>query len=542
VRSVAWLVGLVAFLLAGCSGGGEPTRSGDTLVVATIADPVALDGALASDAESQQVVAQVVEGLTALAPGTTRVVRKLAVRWRASDGGRTWTFVLRRGVRFQDGTAFDARAVCFNFDRWYGFTGDLQDPDATYYWHEIFGGFRTGTQPSLYRACRADGPGVVRLLLQRPFGALPAALATPAFGIASPQALARYRADEGDVNHLGDFLPDGTYATHHPTGTGPFRFRSWVAGSRLELQRNADYWGPPPRVERLEFRPIDDESDRLDAVRNGAVDIADLYGRREVASASAAGVRIESRPPFDVGYLGINQRHGPLGNPLVREAIAYGLDRAAVVGAFYPDGARVAREFVPPTLAGYAADVPRYEYDPERARGLLRRAGVSLPVRVDLWYPTEVRRPYLPEPERIARRFAAGLDRAGFRIDLRPSPWLPDYLRLVRSGGAALFLLGWVGDYADAGAFLDPIFVDASARFGTRDAELEGLLRRARAEPDAGRRAALYRNANRKVMQTLPAVPFVTTRQPVAVSRAVHGFVPSPLGIDSFAGVSLSPR
>ena len=202
----------------------------------------------------------------------------------------------------------------------------------------------------------------------------------------------------------------------------------------------------------------------------------------------------------------------------------------------------MAREFTPPSLQGYAKDVPLRPFAPARSRDLLRRAGLSLPVAIDLWYPTLVRRPYLTEPEAIARRFAAGLDRAGFQITVRPSPWLPDYLRTVRSGGASLFLLGWVGDYADPSAFLNVLFGAPSAQFGLVDEQLRRQLERADAEPDPSRRAALYREANREVMRQLPGVPFVTTRQPVGLRRSVRGFRPSALGIDSYAEVTLSSR
>ena len=161
MRTLSVLAVVVSvFFLAGCSGGGsDSAERGDELVVAALSDAIALDGALVSDQSSLRVVAQIFEGLTALAPGTTRVVPKLALRWQAGDGGRTWTFTLRRGVRFHDGTRFDARAVCFNFDRWYRFRGSLQNPDASYYWQQVFGGFernrRADTPPSLYRGCRS---------------------------------------------------------------------------------------------------------------------------------------------------------------------------------------------------------------------------------------------------------------------------------------------------------------------------------------------------------------------------------------------------
>ena len=527
-------------LLAGCSGGSGPARPADALVVGTISDPVVIDGALASDQESLRIVAQIFEGLTALAPGSTRVVPKLALRWRPSGNGKVWTFVLRRGVRFQDGTSFDAPAVCFNFNRWYGFARELQDPDVTYYWREIFGGFRTRPETSLYRACRAVGPQVVRVTLNRPFGALPAALALPSFTIASPRALRRYRADDGVVDANGNFVARGSYGIDHPTGTGPFRLESWTSGKEVVLVRNPSYWGQQARMPRLVFRQLDDPRERLDALRDGTVDIEDLYKQTAVDAVRGPGARVVWRPPFDVGYLGINQVFAPFRSPLVRRALAYGLDRAAVLRRSYGTDAAVSHEFTPPTLAGYAAAVRRYAYDPGRSRALLRKANLTPPVRVELWYPTGVWRPYLPDAPAVARGLAASLDRAGFRVLLRPLPWLPDYVRRVRGGGAELFLMGWIGDYADAGAFLESIFGDTLTPFGFRSPALQRMLARAQAEPDPARRAALYRRANREIMRLLPGVPLATTPQPVGVQQTVRGYVPSPLGIDSLAGVNRS--
>ena len=535
---------LLAALLPGCSGGGGESSSegGDELVVGTLSDAIALDGALVSDQVSLRAVAQIFEGLTSLAPGTTRVVPKLAVRWQYHDGGRAWTFELRHGVRFHDGARLDARAVCFNFDRWYRFRGVLQSTEASYYWHQVFGGFQddtSGSGPSLYRECRVLAPLSVELVLTRPFGALPAALALPSFTIGSPEALRRYHADVGRIDSSGIFRARGTYSSEHPTGTGPFRFSSWAAGHQIVLERNPDYWGPTARVDRVVFRPIGNGDDRLAALEQGEIDLVDLYGKADLAAVEGPGVRIVSRPPFDVGYVGMNQELEPFDRPLVRRAVALGLDRAAVADAYYAPGAAVAQEFTPPSLAGYAATAAGFRFDPDRARALLRQAGLTLPVPVELRYPTGISRPYMPDPHAIAQRFASSLERAGFDVVLRAEAWLPDYLRRIRTGAAALYLLGWIGDYADAGAFLDPLFGPGSTGFGLESPSLDGQLEQANAEPNPPARAAHYRRANRTVMRLLPGVPFVTTRQPVGLRRSVRGFVPSPLGIESLAGVSI---
>src|SRR5262249_37429178 len=200
----------------------------------------------------------------------------------------------------------------------------------------------------------------------------------------------------------------------------------------------ASYWGQPARMPRLVFRQLDDPRERLDALRDGTVDIEDLYKQSAGDAGRGAGGRGVWRPPFDVGYLGSNQALAPPPSPLLREALAYGLDRAAVLRRTYGTGATVSHEFTPPTLAGYAAAVRRYPSDPGRSRALLRRAGLRPPARVELLYPTGVWRPYLPNAPAIARGLAASLDRAGFRVLLRPPPSLPDYVRGGRVGGAEL--------------------------------------------------------------------------------------------------------
>ena len=139
---LAGTVALAATTAALAAASGSGTK--DTLVFGASADPVSLDGSLANDGESIRVIKQMVETLVAQAPGTTRIVPSLATSWKASRDGRTWTFQLRRGVQFHDGTPFNARAVCFNFERWYNYEGALQSSTVSYYYNLVFSGFKTG--------------------------------------------------------------------------------------------------------------------------------------------------------------------------------------------------------------------------------------------------------------------------------------------------------------------------------------------------------------------------------------------------------------
>src|SRR6266850_1204357 len=452
--------------LALVTAAGAALRSGaaspSTLVFGTSADPVVLDGALISDGESGRVIIQIYEGLVGLKPGTGFPAPGLALSWSPSKDGLAWTFNLRKGVTFTDSTPFNAAAVCANFSRWYDFTGSFQNPDATYYWQTVFGGFRhpeSGSPTSsIYRGCKAVGKYTVRLYLTQRSASFISALSAASFSMESPTAMAKYGANQGSVDSNGVFHPTGTYATQHPTGTGPYMLKSWKVGDKLELVPNPHYWGPKPHIQRLIFKAISDNAARLQALESGEVDGYDLVAPQDIPTLKKAGFQVLSRPPFNVAYVGFNSSIPPLDNQLVRQAVAYGLDRQSVVNSFYGGRARVAQEFMPPQLFGYSKKVQKYTYDPNKSKALLKQAGLTLPVKLDFWYPTSVSRPYMPDPKANFEAFAAGLEKAGFQIVAHSAPWRPDYLSAVNSGKAQMYLVGWTGDWGDPDNFIGTFF------------------------------------------------------------------------------------
>ena len=173
------------------------------------------------------------------------------------------------------------------------------------------------------------------------------------------------------------------------------------------------------------------------------------------------------RPAFNVAYVTINQAVKPFDNPLVRQAVAYGLDRAGVVKSFYAGRGTVANEFMPPEVVGYSKTVTKYPYNPEKAKQLLRQAGLTLPVEVEFWYPTDVSRPYMPDPARNFQAFAASLDKSGFKVVPKSAPWRPDYVSRVQAGTAgALNLIGWTGDFGDPDNFIGTFFRTKQGQWG----------------------------------------------------------------------------
>ena len=552
---------LLAVTLAACSSerdsGGEggddaEAQSGGTLVFAGASDPTNLDPAFASDGETFRVLRQVYETLLFNEQGGTEAVPGLAESYEASEDGLEYTFELRDGVTFHDGTEFNAEAVCFNFDRWYNFTGLAQSPSASAYWQDVFGGFAdTPDVPSIYNSCEATDELTAVISLNRVSSRFPAALTLPSFSMQSPEALQQYDADNLSGNE--EAFEYSEYGLEHPTGTGPFKFESWDrSNGEVTLVRNQDYWGDPALLDEIIFRTIPDGNARRHALQAGEVDGFDLVAPADYESLEDSGAQLLVRDPFNILYLGINGGNVPgttpnpaLQKPEVRQAIAHAIDRETIVNSLLPEGAEVATNFMPPDVDGWAEDVTTYDYDPERARELLAQAGEeNLTLR--FYYPTDVSRPYLPDPAAMFQVISEDLEEAGITIEPTALPWSPDYLQAAQAGQADIHLLGWTGDYNDAYNFIGTFFAErangqSKEEFGAFEApEIFAALAAADAEPDPEARTELYQEANRLIMEYLPAVPVSHSPPAIAVAENVQGLEPSPLTDEDFATVSIS--
>jgi peptide/nickel transport system substrate-binding protein len=515
------------------------------MIYAGASDPTYLDPALVSDGESFRITKQIFEGLVDLKPGTTQVVAKLATSWRVSKNLRVWTFNLRKGVSFHDGTPFNAAAVCYNFNRWYNFSGPFQDPGATFYYQQIFYGFKnnesSSLSTSLYKSCKAKGKYVAIITLATPNGPFLPSLALQSFAMQSPTALKQYDADSAQIVN-GSFRPTGTYAFQHPTGTGPFKFGGWTVKEKVILTRNDKYWGPKARLGQVVVRPISDNSARVQALQTGEINGMDLLQPQDVPTVSSnSNLKVLNRPSFNVAYVTINQSKPPTNNLLVRKAIAYGLDRKSVVNSFYAGRAQVATQFQPPQLFGWSKNVVKYDYNPDKAKQLLQQAGLTLPVTLDFWYPTGVSRPYMPDPQRNFEAFSASLEKSGFKIVAHSAPWRPDYVAKVNSGDAGnINLIGWTGDYGDPDDFIGVFFQKANPQFGFSNAKLTALLDKAEQETNLQVRTKLYQQANEMIMRDiLPGVPYAHSLPALGFQRSVTGYIASPIGTDPFAPVNV---
>jgi peptide/nickel transport system substrate-binding protein len=533
-RRVRLGLALAAALLGGLASGAAPVA---TFVVGVPAEPVQLDPAVVTDGVSLAVTQQVFETLVRFRGSTTELEPGLAVRWETSPDGLLWTFHLRPGVRFHDGTPLDAAAVVWNFDRWRltrhpQHADQLRAGQTFEYWESQFGGV---DDASVVTAVEATGPLTVRLTLRRPQAPLLADLAIPGFGIASPRAVERWGVEFGK----------------HPVGTGPFRFVAWRAGEAVVLEPAPGYWGPPPRVHRVVFRPIRDAAQRVAALRAGEVHLTEGLGPEEVAAVRRdPDLELVLRPANATAYLAFNFRVRELRDRQVRLAFAHALDKRALVEALFGGAGLVATQMQPPTLWGHDPTLADWPHDPARARALLAAAGHGRGLdRVTwedgrteplaLWYPP-VTRAYLPAPREIAEAVAADLARVGIVARPRTVDWAT-YLDRVKAGRLPLYLLGWIGDNGDPDNCLCYVFCAPGAPhqgfYANRT--LAELLRRAQRLGDRAERAALYRRAEGLLHEDAARLFLAHARSPVALSRRVHGYVPHPTAVESFATIEL---
>ena len=538
--SVVALLAASGVILAGCASqrgdsGSNGSGSNSKFVFAGSAEPVTLDPFFASDGESFRISRQIFEGLVGTKPGTADPAPSLAKSWDTSSDGLSYTFHLQSGVKFQDGTPFNADAVCYNFDRWYNAPKSAQSPDLTYYYGALFHGYATGdtAKDAVYDSCQAADDSTVTVKLKSPFAGFISALSLPAFGMESPTALKKYQDDSATDPRTTK------YSTAHPVGTGPFEFGSWERGKQITLKKNPDYWGEKAHIDQLIFVAIADPKARATALQNGEVDGFDLVGPADIDPLKSAGFQIVNREAFNVLYLGMNQAVKPLNDPRVRKAIAYAIDKDAVAKATLPAGTKTADEFMPDVVNGWTADVPKYDYNPTEAKKLLKEAGAE-GATIEFNYPTDVSRPYMPAPGDTFNVIRSELQKVGLKIKPTADKWDPDYLNKIQGTTKhGIHLLGWTGDYNDPDNFIGVFFGAKTKEWGFDNAKLFADLKKARGLATPEEQKPLYEAINKEIMDYLPGIPLAHPVPSLAFAPNVHGFQQSPVQDEVYNTVTI---
>lgn len=528
----------IALVLANCKSTPNSDRTTTTtsptnqqvLVYGSGGSPVNLEPGNITDGNSLIVQQQIYDRLLEFKPGTTDLQPSLATSWSVSPDGKTWTFKLRPGVKFHDGTNFDAEAVKFNVERWW----DAKNPNGhrnagkSYeIWQQIFGGFK-GDPNSLLQDFKVVDKSTVQFVLKQPFAAFPSAIGSGFFGMASPTAIKKAGANYGTPNSLA-------------VGTGPFIFKEWRTGDRVTLAKNPNYWQKDlPKINQLVIRFVTDPAARLAQLRAGQIDFTvDLAPDQIKEIQSDPNLVAVPRPSFNVGYLALNTSYKPLADVRVRQAIDLAINKQQIVQAFWGNLGETSPHFIPSILSwAQSKNLTKTEHNPQKAKELLTQAGYPNGFDLELWY-MPVSRPYFPTPKPIAEAFAADLSAIGIRVKLNTKDWAAYIADRKKSPGFQAFMLGWTADYGDPDSFYYPHFgpggtVDIG---GWKNAKVIQLLNQGRATGDQTARAKIYAQIDEILFQEAVRLPIVHSQPLLAKRKNVQGWIPSPLGSENFTRI-----
>jgi peptide/nickel transport system substrate-binding protein len=546
VRAVtaALAVGMIA---TGCASerGKDGDKGGekDTFVFAGAGDPGSLDPALASDGETFRVTRQAFEALLEHEAGGSKLVGGLAESWTGNPAGTVWTFNLRKGVKFHDGEAFNAAAVCANYDHWFNWKGTYQSSAVSYYWQKIMGGFAKNEDKEApkanYKSCTAKDENTAVIEVHEPSANLPGGFSLQALAIHSPKALKEYEKQAASGKGEAITYPKYSQEAGTVAGTGPYKVVKWNKGNKeITLERFDDYWGEKAKVKNLVFRTIATEEGRRQALQAGDIDGYDLVSPADVKTLEQGGFQVPTRDVFNLFYVGMTQEKNPaLKKPQVRQAIAHAIDRENIVKTQLPEGGKVATQFMPDTVAGWSDKVKTYPHDTNKAKQLLAAAGESK-LKLEFCYPTEVTRPYMPAPQDMFELMKSDLEKAGVTVTPKPMKWAPDYLDATEAGSCALHMLGWTGDFNDGYNFIGTWFAKYDKQWGFKEPKVFDAVNAGSKIGDPTKRVDAYKKANEAIMEYLPGLPISSSPPAIAFGKNVNPPKVSPLTQENFAEVS----
>jgi dipeptide transport system substrate-binding protein len=520
-------------LAAGLAVCGLAAQAAGTLIYCSEGSPEGFDPARYTagttfDAASQPVFNRLVE----FERGGTRIEPALAEKWEVSADGLTYTFHLRRGVRFHStewfkpSRDFNADDVVFTFDRMVNKDNAFQKaaPVAFEYAADM------GLPDNLVKIEKPDDH-TVRFTLRNVDAAFLADLAMDFASIHSAE-------------YAAQLLRNGTPQDFNtrPVGTGPFVFRRYEKDAQIRYAANPTYFRGKAAIDQLIFAITKDSAVRLQKLRAGECHVSSYPKPAEVEVLKKdPKIKLLTQPGLNVGYLSLNVTRKPFDSLDVRRAINMAIDKKALLDAVYQGAGTPAVNPIPPAMWSYNTQVKDYEYSPEKARALLARAGYPNGFETTLW-ALPVQRPYNPNGAQAAELIQADLAKVGIRARIVKYEWA-EYLKRARAGESDIGMFGWNGDNGDPDNFMATLLSCAavgSSNYGQWcHKEYDELINKARQTPRVAERTRLYEKAQEVFKREAPWVPMAHSVVVQPMLKNVEGFRMSPFAIAQFYGVSL---
>ena len=481
----------------------------DVLVIGQIAEPKSLDPSTVTAVNDFRILVNMYDGLVRYSSGTLEVEPALAESWEISDDGTVYTFHLRDGVTFHDGTPFNAEAVEFTFDRML---------DESHPYHD------TGPFPLSFFFSEIQDVVVVddmtvEMHLGAPYAPLLSNLAYPTGLIVSPTAVVDQGMDFG----------------RNPAGTGAYSFAKWEANRQVALQANPDYWDGAPSLKGLVFRPITDPNARVNEMLAGGIDLMVEVPPDMVASfADDPDYTMHEQAGPHLWFLILNLKEAPFDNLAMRQAVNYAINKEALVQDVLQGTATVADSPIPPAFSwAYNEALEPYPYDPDMARSLIEEAGYGDGVEVT-FLVTEGGSGML-DPVAMGTAIQADLADVGITANIETYEW-NTFLGVVNpglEGKGAMAEMAWMTNDPDTLPFL-ALRTEAFPSEGGFNSgyysnpEVDALLEAARAATDQEERAELYRQVQQIVYEDAPWAFVANWKQNAVTASTVGGFQLEP--------------
>ena len=523
-----------AFVVAGLLAGTPLAQAASNLVFCSEGSPAGFDPGLYTTGTDFDAAAETVfNRLTQFERGGTAVIPGLAEKWDIAADGLSYTFHLRPGVKFhttdyfKPSRTFNADDVLFTFQR-------MLDKDHAFrkaYPSEFPYFTDMGMDANIAKLEKLDEL-TVRFTLNE-------------VDAAFIQNLAMSFASIHSAEYAGQLLAAGKPAeiNQKPIGTGPFVFSRYQKDSQIRFKGNPDYWNPDEvKIDNLIFAINTDASVRMQKLRAGECHVtlnprpADLE-----ALAKDPNIQMPSQPGFNDGYIAYNVRHKPFDQLAVRQALDMAVNKQAIIDAVYQSAGQLAVNGMPPTQWSYNDSIKDAAYDPEKARQLLKAAGVAEGTEITLW-AMPVQRPYNPNAKLMAEMIQADWAKVGIKAKITQYEW-GEYLKRLKQGEHDTGLIGWTGDYASPDNFLG-VLLTCEAIGGSNYArycskEFDGYVLKARNSVNQKERTELYMKAQEVFKKDMPwsTIAHSTVNQPMR--KELNGFKISPFGDYNFEGVSV---
>ncbi len=466
----------------------------DTLIFAQGAEPRGLDPALVDDGESSKVIVNIYEGLLKYAKDSTKLEPCLAESWKVSDDGLTYTFTLRKGVKFHDGTDFNAEAAKFNIERQMTGKATADMPYAGFVFEYV---------------TKVEAPDATTLVITlkdkcTPFlYNLAMSMAAP---IVSPKAL---QDNNNNVNE-------------NPVGTGPYKFVRWDKDQAVVLVRNDDYWGEKAKTQNVIFKIIKENAARVVALTNGEVDMIDGIDANVVQQITDAGYTVDQPDGMNVNYMAYNTTTKTFSNAENRKAISQAINVPELVQSLYKGYSSPATTILPSFVPGYSADIKQVSFDPEAAKATLAKNGVTTVHMIAYTNP----RPYnTATGQTLAEAIQGYLDKVGVKCTIDSYDWTT-YKQKVVGGDFDICFYGWTGDNGDPDNFMallsDPNPAMNAARFD--NAQYKDLIAKGKAAPEGAERDGIYKQLEQVQVDQNPWLVISHSKLLSAYSPKVQGY------------------